>query len=288
MNEAEPKIKYWSGKSSADAVNYHQQDNKQKTGPQRKLSRFEEFLLTLLKLRLAVVSFFLADLFGVSESRISQIFTTWINLMYSILLPCIKWPSRDKIKKHMPQSFRRNFPKTTSIIDCTEVFIQKPRSPTAQSKTYSSYKSHNTFKVLVSITPSGAFSFISDLWGGNTSDRFITENSGFLDRIRAGDEIMADRGFTIRDLLTERRATLVIPPFMRKCKWGKGRRLTVAEVKLTKNIASQRIHVERAIQRIKNFRMLSGVMDLKFKPLANQIVKVSGFLCNLDKPLVKK
>ena len=211
MNEAEPKIKYWSGKSSADAVNYHQQDNKQKTGPQRKLSRFEEFLLTLLKLRLAVVSFFLADLFGVSESRVSQIFTTWINLMHSILVPCIKWPSRDKIKKHMPQSFRRNFPKTTSIIDCTEVFIQKPRSPTAQSKTYSSYKSHNTFKVLVSITPSGAFSFISDLWGGNTSDRFITENSGFLDRIRAGDEIMADRGFTIRDLLTERRATLVIP-----------------------------------------------------------------------------
>jgi len=288
LNEAEPKIKYWSGKSSADAVNYHQQDNKQKTGPQRKLSRFEEFLLTLLKLRLAVVSFFLADLFGVSESRVSQIFTTWINLMHSILVPCIKWPSRDKIKKHMPQSFRRNFPKTTSIIDCTEVFIQKPRSPTAQSKTYSSYKSHNTFKVLVSITPSGAFSFISDLWGGNTSDRFITENSGFLDRIRAGDEIMADRGFTIRDLLTERRATLVIPPFTRKCKWGKGRRLTVAEVKLTKNIASQRIHVERAIQRIKNFRMLSGVMDLKFKPLANQIVKVSGFLCNLDKPLVKK
>ncbi|CAG2244720.1 unnamed protein product [Mytilus edulis] len=67
-----------------------------------------------------------------------------------------------------------------------------------------------------------AFSFISDLWGGNTSDRYITEHSGFLDSIKPGDEIMADRGFTIRDLLTDRRATLVIPPFTKKCKWEKG------------------------------------------------------------------
>ena len=40
--------------------------------------------------------------------------------------------------------------------------------------------------------------------------------------------------------------------------------------------------MERAIQKIKNVRMLSGVMDLKFKPLANQIVSLR-FLCNLEK-----
>ena len=125
----------------------------------------------------------------------------------------------------MPKSFRDNFPKTTGILDCTELFIQKPKSPTAQSTTYSSYKSHNTFKFLVCITPTGAFSFISELSGGNASDRFITEHSGFLDVIKAGDEIMADRGFTIRDLLLDRKVTLVIPPFTKKCKWGKGKRL---------------------------------------------------------------
>lgn len=60
------------------------------------------------------------------------------------------------------------------------------------------------------------------MWGGNTSDRFITEHSGFLDQISPGDEIMADRGFNIRDLLTERRATLVIPPFIKNVSGAKG------------------------------------------------------------------
>lgn len=279
-------MKYWSGKHSADDVNYQQSD-RNKSGPSRKLPKYHEYLLTLMKLRLGILSFVLGDLFCVSESRVSQIFTTWINLMYVVLTPCIKWPSRQKLKKHMPNSFKNSFPKTTGIIDCTELFIQKPKSPTAQSKTYSSYKSHNTFKILVCITPSGAFSFISDLWGGNTSDRYITEHSGFLDLVRPGDEIMADRGFTIRDLLTDRRATLVIPPFTKKVKWGKGKRLSTRDVIRTKNIAKQRIHVERSIRRLKKFRMLSQIMDIKYKPLANQMTKVCGFFCNLDKPLVK-
>ncbi|XP_076105988.1 uncharacterized protein LOC143074392 [Mytilus galloprovincialis] len=287
LDEAEPKVKYWSGKQSTEDVNYQSVD-RCKSGPPRKLSKFNEYILTLMKLRLAILSFVLGDLFGVSESRVSQIFTTWINLMHMVLTPCIKWPSRRNIKKYMPRSFQTSFPKTTRIIDCTEMFIQKPKSPTAQSRTYSSYKSHNTFKCLVCITPSGAFSVISDLWGGNTSDRYITEHSGFLDSIRPGDEIMADRGFTIRDLLTDRRATLVIPPFTKKCKWGKGKRLSAADVVKTKSIAKHRIHVERSIRRLKLFRMLSQVMDIKFKPLANQMVKVSGFICNLDQPLVTK
>ena len=40
-----------------------------------------------------------------------------------------------------------------------------------------------------------------------------TMDSGFLDYLRAGDEVMADRGFTIRDLLDERRVSLNIPAF---------------------------------------------------------------------------
>lgn len=99
---------------------------------------------------------------------------------------------------------------------------------------------------------------------------------------------MADRGFTIRDLLTERRPTLVIPPFTKKCKWGIGKRLSSADIKKTKGIAKQRIHVERAIRRLNNFRILSQVMDIKYKPVANQMAKVNGFICNLDKPVVTK
>ena len=51
----------------------------------------------------------------------------------------------------------------------------------------------------MSITPSGAFNFISELWGGNTSDKYIAKECGFLDKIKPGDEVMVDRGFVIRD-----------------------------------------------------------------------------------------
>ena len=67
---------------------------------------------------------------------------------------------------------------------------------------------------------------------------------------------MADTGFTIRDLLTKK-ATLNIPPITRKCTLGKEKRLNVNEIKQTRNIAKLRIHVERAIQRLKLFKLLS-------------------------------
>ena len=52
------------------------------------------------------------------------------------------------------------------MIDCTEFFIETPSSLVNQAITYSSYKSHNTFMVLVGISPSGAVTFLSQLWGG--------------------------------------------------------------------------------------------------------------------------
>ena len=113
---------------------------------------------------------------------------------------------------------------------------------------------------MVAISPSGAFTFVSDPWGGNASDRFLTEHSGILDLIETGDDIMADRGFNIRDLLTSKNATLNMPPFTRRAPNGNKKKLNVDEIKQTRNIAKLRIHVERAVERLKNFRMLSNII----------------------------
>ena len=61
--------------------------------------------------------------------------------------------------------------KVISIIDCFEIFIDKPSNLLARCKTYSSYKNHNTVKLLISITPQGTVSFISKAWGGRASDK---------------------------------------------------------------------------------------------------------------------
>lgn len=90
--------------------------------------------------------------------------------------------------------------------------MEVPSSMLAQSQTWSNYKHHNTFKVLVGISPNGQVIFVSKLWGGRVSDRFITEKSEFLQYLKPGDTVMADCGFEITSILPPG-VGLNIPPF---------------------------------------------------------------------------
>ena len=71
---------------------------------------------------------------------------------------------------------------------------------------------HNTVKFLLSVHPHGQFNFVSNGYGGRVSDKAITAHSGFNDLVEARDLIMANKGFTIRDVLLLRLADLLLPP----------------------------------------------------------------------------
>ena len=86
----------------------------------------------------------------------------------------------------------------TVVINCFEVFIERPSNLPARALTFSSYKHHNIIKILVGITQ-GSISFVSEAGGVQFSDKFITENCGFLDKLIPGDIVMADQGFTITE-----------------------------------------------------------------------------------------
>ena len=73
--------------------------------------------------------------------------------------------------------------KVVTIIDCFEIFIEKPSNLSARACTWSQYKHYNIIKYLISETPQGVVSFISNGWGGQASDKYITENSGFLNKL---------------------------------------------------------------------------------------------------------
>ena len=65
--------------------------------------------------------------------------------------------------------------------------------------------------MLIGITPQGTICFVSEAWGGRTSDKFLTENCSFLDNLIPGDLVLADRGFTVHESVQLRQAKLDIP-----------------------------------------------------------------------------
>ena len=178
------------------------------------LNRFREFVMVLTKLRLNVPFQDLAYRFVLSLSSVSRIFTSWIIAMDLRLSCFIHWLDREQLWKTMPMCFHYTFGrKVTVIMDCFKVFINKPTNLLARAQTFSSYKHHNTIKVLIGITPQGTVCFVSKAWGGRTSDKFLTENCGILDKLLPGDTVMADRGFTISESVGLRHSKLVIPAF---------------------------------------------------------------------------
>ena len=89
---------------------------------------------------------------------------------------------------------------------------------------------------------------------------------------------MADRGFDIEEDLIPLRVRLNIPPFLR----GK----TQLNERETRRIASVRIHIERAMERIKNYHIIFDKhMSSSLTDLANQLFVVCAKLCNFWPPL---
>ncbi len=163
------------------------------------LSLFQQFLVVLMKLRLNVPNQDIAYRFGVSQSVICKNFKKWINVMYIYLQPLIVWPRREEVLKTMPEMFKNEFSRCICIIDCFEVFCERPSDLMARAQTYSNYKHHNTIKFLIATSPQGAISFISRGWGGRVSDKHLTENGGLLTHLQPGDQVLADRGFTVEE-----------------------------------------------------------------------------------------
>ena len=126
--------------------------------------------------------------------------------------------------------------------------------------------------------------FVSKLYKGSISDKEIIKRSGVLNKNLwdDNDSIMTDRGFTIKNELALLNVKLNIHSFH-----GGRAQLTEAEVKESQTIASVRIHIERAISRIKKFKALSHI-PLALNGSVNQIWTVSCILCDFLPPLIQK
>uniref|UniRef100_A0A8C5GX67 Uncharacterized LOC114473450 n=1 Tax=Gouania willdenowi TaxID=441366 RepID=A0A8C5GX67_GOUWI len=204
---------------------------------------FQQLIMTFMRLRLNMPMSLLSPWFRVSPSTISRTYANVINVMYVKFKCLIHWPEREELQKTMPMDFCKHFKTNVAIIiDCFEIFIERPSNLKATAMTWSSYKHNNTVKYLIGIVPQGVISYISKGWGGGVSDKYLTEHCDLLDKLLPGDTVIADRGFDIADSVESVCAKLVLPASTR----GK-KGLSALEVEKTRRIAHFRILVERVI-----------------------------------------
>ncbi|XP_069105555.1 uncharacterized protein [Argopecten irradians] len=252
-------------------------------GRPKAMDPIDELFMFLCRLKSGFLSEDLAVRFHIHKSSVSRKIITWANYLYFMLGGINIWPSKETVECHMPQDFKSAYPNTRIIIDCTEIFTERPSSLALASKTFSTYKSHNTWKGLVGIAPHGAVTFISSLYSGCMSDIEITKNSGLIELLEPGDEIMADKGFVLNKILKGTGITIATPHFLS----GDGQ-FSPSQIEDNQKIASLRIHVERHIKRLKEYRLLQSTVPLSIAGSINQFWTVANILTLFRRPLIKQ
>ena len=182
----------------------------------------------------------------------------------------VRWPERDELWRTMP------------------IWFQFSRTPfqSACKVANKNYKHHNTVKILIGITPQGSICFTSKALGGRTSDKYLTERCGLLNNLKAGDLVLADRGFTVSDSVALYQAQLAIPAFTK----GKNQ-LDPFDEERTRGIANVRILVERVNGLLRQkYNMLQSTLPLDYLtcsnnaancPLIDRMIRVCSTLTNL-------
>ena len=98
----------------------------------------------------------------------------------------------------------------------------------------------------MAVTPNGGTCFVSDSFEGDIDDIQIFKECGIMRYLKPNDLLLADRGFTMHELLNPLQVELKIPSFL------KGRKsLSAAEELETHRIAKATIHVEWFNERLK-------------------------------------
>ena len=281
------KLHYYNGSSSSDdKVRKYQKSPvklfcQKKPGPSRMLSLEDEILMTLMRIRLDSPLEDLSFRFQMSPANVSKIITTFLAFLSLELEPIIYWPTPDETSyKH--KHFLGTFNKCEGIGDCTEQQLQHSQNTDAQYQSYSVYKSRNTLKKLIFCTKSGSISYVSPSYGGLCTDRFIVEDTNIAAKFTPDFLVLFDKGFNVQDLFLPFKVKCVLPPFVRS-----KRQFTRSEVYHGKRIARARIHIERVMGRLKEFRLLENKLPINMIDMCDHIWNIAAVIVNLQPPLVK-
>ncbi|XP_018307565.1 uncharacterized protein [Mycetomoellerius zeteki] len=242
--------------------------------------------LTLMKIRINDTFSRLGDQFGLSTSQASKVFNETVKPLAYYLKTLVYCPDPSSIKKNLPVAFRAYYSHVCAIIDAFEIEIEKPSDSVQQALIWSEYKKCNTLKYLIACAPDGFIIFISSGYGGRISDTLLFQESKIMHILPEKCGIMADRGFKqIQTILNQNKCELLRPPSI-----STSTKPTRQEVLKTKSIASLRIHIERVIRRVREYKILEphSCLDWNTMSYIDSVVTIVAGLINLQNPIIRK
>lgn len=132
------------------------------------------------------------------------------------------------------------------------------------------------------MAPSGLITYISKAFGGRASDKQIVLKTKILDMIQPNEAVMVDKGFLLEKECLQRKIQFIQPPFFS----SKKKQFSRSEATDTASIAAARVHVERAIQRLKLFKILKGPIPHHLIPHIDSIMITIAAIVNLSSPII--
>ncbi|XP_055544923.1 uncharacterized protein LOC129730006 [Wyeomyia smithii] len=220
-----------------------------KKRPHSTVSVEEEVLVVLIKMKTNLSFSCMSTLFNLQYQTISLVFYRTVPQLKMICTALIPWPSLENVRRNMPHYFRPNYTDVVAVLDCTEMAVKKPTCLHCRINAYLHYKGRETAKYLIAVTPGGTISYVSREYGGKASDKQIVAEEKMLEMVNIGEAVMTDKGFSIDAECKALGVKLVRPPFLTAPQY----QLSTTDAFENVSIAAARVHVERAIQRIKIF-----------------------------------
>lgn len=134
-------------------------------------------LLFLMKMKLGLAFSSLSVVFGIHRTTASRVFVEVLKSLTEKFQKMPYWPNGIVGPQPIPGFFKD--PNVNTMIDCVEFETEKPRNE-QQVSMYSNSKGLFTLKYLVAVSPNGYISYISKGYGGQTTNEFIIQDTGYL------------------------------------------------------------------------------------------------------------
>lgn len=241
----------------------------------------DQILLTLTKLRRNMPFYLMEVYWGLSSRSICRIFANMIRVLHGFLwLGLIKKDGVPKVEKnlpYLPEAFLK-LKNCRLILDCFDAQIHVPKSLGLNRASFSYYRNIHSFKYLLGISPTGLVSFISEPFGGRAPDDVICDASGVWDIFEPGDLALVDKGF--RAKLAPSHIEVKAPTF----KTRSMKKLKLSQLLTSKEISKLRSHVERAVQRVKMFKIIHSI-PYQYRSKMKIIVELCAALVNFQPPM---